>query len=122
MKTILLLSLLLVPSIAYSQNPVATASQKFGWDQDIAEGENVPALVFKYYADGSTTGVVFTGVICGGTAPTLSCTVPIPAFTPGNHSIRISASNIAGESALSVPFDFALIVVPAAPRAIRIVN
>ena len=124
MKLILtILTVLLLPAISYAQqNPQATSSMKFGWDQDISADEDVTALTFKYYADDSSVGVPFTGVVCGGTAPTVSCSVPIPAFTPGVHSIRISASNIAGESALSVPFGFALVVTPAAPRSIRLVK
>ena len=122
MKKLILVALLLLPSLAYAQVPQATSSQKFAWDQDVAASENIPALMFKYYTDGATTGVILTGVVCTGTAPTLFCSVPIPAFTPGTHSIKLSAINIAGESALSVPFDFALVVTPSAPRLIRVIK
>jgi hypothetical protein len=100
--------------------PPASANQKFAWDQvalDLAEAQG---YTYKYYPDGSTTGVVFQNVTCTGAASPFVCTTPIPAFTPGNHTITITAGNVAGESDKSDPFAFAFVVTPGKPTRIRI--
>lgn len=76
---------------------------------------------YKYYPDGSTSGITLSNIVCGNgaSATSFQCTAPFPAFTPGKHTLTISATNVAGESTKSSPFDFSFVVVPAAPANLR---
>jgi hypothetical protein len=98
----------------------ASPNSTIQWDQPAPTLADAQAYTYKYYADGSTTGVVFNGVTCNGTASPFTCTVLFPAFTPGNHTIRLTAQNIAGESTPSSPFGFTFVVTPSSPNNIRI--
>lgn len=113
---------LLFPSFAQAQPPVGSTNQRFAIDQQAPTLADAQGYTYKYYPDGATTGVNFTGVICAGTTSPFQCTVPIPAFTPGNHTITITATNLAGESTKSTPFAFNFVVTPSAPTNIRIVT
>ena len=108
---------------AYAQQPPpATATQKFAWDQDAPTLADAQGYTYKYYPDGSATGVTFQNVTCTGATSPFVCSAPIPAFTPGNHTITVTAGNIAGESAKSSPFAFNFVVTPGVPNNIRIVS
>lgn len=111
---LLLALLLLQPS------PVGSSNQKFAWDQVATDLATAQSYTYKYYADGATLGAVFTNVTCTGTVSPFTCSVPIPAFMPGQHTIVISANNEAGESDKSAPFAFAFVVTPGKPTNIRI--
>lgn len=109
-------------SVFAQQPPIGTATQRFAWDQEAPTLADAQAYTYKYYPDSSTTGTAFTGVTCSGTASPFTCSAPIPAFTPGNHTITITASNVAGESAKSNPFAFNFVVTPGVPNNIRIIS
>ena len=117
-KTILILTISLVPVSLLAQQ--ATGNNKFGWDQPAPQLTDAQGYTYKYYPDGSGTAQTFTGVTCTGAASPFQCVVQIPAFTPGNHTIQLSATNIAGESPKSSPFAFVFVVTPGAPTNIRI--
>lgn len=124
MKKILLALALAISSVVIiaQQPPIGTATQKFAWDQDAPTLADAQAYTYKYYPDGSATGVTFAVVTCSGAATPFTCSAPIPAFTPGNHTITLTASNIAGESAKSNPFGFSFVVTPGVPNNIRIIS
>lgn len=105
---------------AYAQD--ASGNQFFAWNQTAPVLADAQAYTYKYYPDGSSTGVTFTGVVCTGTTSPFTCTAAIPAFTPGNHSITLTAANAAGESVQSAPFAFRFVVTPGTPSGLRIVN
>ena len=111
---LLLMAMLLQPQ------PPASSNQKFAWDQVAVDLAEAQSFTYKYYADNSGTGVVFPVVTCTGAASPFVCTAPIPAFTPGQHTITITANNVAGESDKSDPFAFAFVVTPGKPVRIRI--
>lgn len=115
----LLLAFLLFASVASAQPP-ASSNQRFSFDEAAPTLADAQAYTYKYYPDGNATGVTFTGVTCSGTASPFLCSVLIPAFTPGNHSITLTATNVAGESAKSSPFAFVFVVTPSVPANIRI--
>lgn len=119
MKRICLVLLLLAAPAAAQQG---SSNQKFSWDQSAPTLVDAQAYTYKYYPDSAPVGIVFTGVICAGTASPFVCSVNIPAFTPGNHSIQLTASNLAGESTKSSPFAFVFVVTPSVPANIRITN
>jgi hypothetical protein len=117
--TILLVAaawLLLVGS-AFAQT--ATPASRFAFDQTAPDLATANSYTYRYYADGATTGVALT-VTCTGTASPFLCTAPVPAFTPGQHSVTLTAANIAGESPKSAPFAFTMMILPAVPANIRI--
>jgi len=123
MKKMILILFLLTSVTAYAQQPpIGTATQRFAWDQDAPTLADAQGYTYKYYPDSATTGIAFTGVTCTGTSSPFVCSAPIPAFTPGNHSITVTANNVAGESAKSNPFAFNFVVTPGVPNNIRIVS
>lgn len=117
-RIFLIIALLLAPVLTSAQS--ATSANKFAFDQAAPTLADANAYTYKYYTDGSTTANTFTGVTCTGAASPFVCVTNIPAFTPGNHSITMTASNIAGESAKSAPFAFTFVVTPVTPANIRI--
>lgn len=113
------LFILLFPA-ALAAQPPGSSNQRFTFDQAAPVLADAQAYTYRYYPDGATTGITFTGVTCTGTASPFVCSVLIPAFTPGNHSITLTAANVAGESAKSSPFAFVFVVTPSVPANIRI--
>ena len=101
-------------------NAQATSASKLVWDQAAASLAEAQGFTYKLYADGSTTANVLTSTTCTGTASPFVCQNNFPAFTPGTHSITLSTSNAAGESAKSAPFTFTFVVVPSVPGNLRL--
>ena len=99
-----------------------TPSSKLVWDQTAPDLTTAQAYTFTYYPDGATTGTALNGVTCAGTASPFVCQVAYPAFTPGSHTLQLTAKNAAGESGKSAVFSFTFVVVPAVPTNIRIGN
>lgn len=120
----MILSTLLLLNLSYigvfQVPPTATAQNKLFWNQPAQDLTTAQAYQYKWYLDGSATGNQFTGVLCSGVTPTFTCEVQFPPVTQGNHSIRISANNVAGESPLSDPFAFAFVGNPSKPTALGI--
>jgi len=94
--------------------------QKFAWDQAAPDLVSAQGYTYRHYPDGAIVGVVFVAVTCTGTASPFVCEALIPAFTPGSHTVTLSAANVAGESPKSAPFVFTFIVTPGTPANIRI--
>jgi hypothetical protein len=117
------MGLLLMPLVGDAQ--VATPGVSLAWDIAGADLVTVQGYTYRYYPDGATPdgatpGTVLTGVTCSGAASPFTCSVPFPAFTPGSHTLTLTAANVAGESIPSAPFSFVFVVVPGAPSNIRI--
>lgn len=116
-KMIPLLFLLLIPTVVGAQ---AIPTSKLAWDQVAPDLVSAQAYTYKYYPDGSTTGTSLASVTCTGAASPFQCEVAFPSFTPGNHNLTLTASNIAGESGKSSPFAFVFVVTPGIPTNIHI--
>lgn len=115
---LLTLTLLLAAVAAPAQTP--TTGTPLVWDQpNVADAAEAQSFTYRYYADGAATGIVLAGVVCSGSAPVI-CQAPFPAFTPGPHSLTLTASNSAGESAPSAALAFTFVVVPTSPANLRI--
>lgn len=108
---------LLIPSLAHAQ---VTSGKSLAWDQPNASLSEAQAYTYTMYADTSRVDVL-SGVTCSGTS-LVSCQVAFPAFTPGSHTLQLTAKNAAGESAKSAAFNFTFIIVPDAPSNIRVVQ
>lgn len=113
------LILLLFASVAFAQPP-ATGGNKLGWDQDAPSLTEVRGYTYKYYPDAATTGIALTPITCVGTVSPYQCEAPFPPFTPGNHSLTLVTSNLAGDSPHSLPLAFTFIVTPGAATGLKI--
>jgi hypothetical protein len=114
---IVAIAMLSVPVLAQT---TGVPGQKFAWDQAAPDLATAQAYTYKHYDDGAQVGVAFTAVTCTGTVSPFACEVLIPAFTPGAHTLLLSASNVAGESPKSSPFAFTFVVTPGTPANIHI--
>lgn len=120
MKKFLVLLFILCAVTVNAQTP-AGATSKIGWEQSAVSLAEAQALTYKYYADTATTGVALAGVTCTGTASPFQCEVAFPAFTPGQHTLVLTASNLGGESPKSSPpLSFTFVLIPSSPANIRI--
>lgn len=120
-KLSLILGMLLVAGTVQAQS--VTPANKLAWNQQAPDVATANAYVYKYYADGAIVGVMVAATCAAAIAPDTTgetCSFPFPAFTPGSHSLTLTASNIAGESAKSAPITFTMIVTPVAPGSLRI--
>lgn len=115
-KILFTIVILLVTSTAYAQSPPpATGGNKIGWDQSAPTLAEAQGYIYKYYPDASPSGTTLTSVTCTGDASPFKCEVAFPAFTPGNHTLALTAGNAAGESIKSSILSFTFIVIPGAP-------
>ena len=124
MKRVICCLMLALASVAEAQLPPATAKSKLSFTIDGLSGADAQNLVvYKLYIDDSLTGVVLpvTCVSSGGVSvAAAACSASMPAFTPGAHTIVLTASNEAGESERSDPVTFRMVIVPGKPKDVRI--
>jgi hypothetical protein len=121
----LALLLLLLPALSHAQ--IADAGAKLGWDMPASTLGTANSYTYRYYPDGATTGISLTGVVCTGTTSPFPCTVPFPAFSPGTHTLTVTAGTVAGtppvivEGPKSAVLSFTFVVVPGTPLNPRII-
>jgi hypothetical protein len=120
MKRLFLACTFLLAFAGLASAQQAGVSSSLQWDMAAADLATANALTFRHYDDAAMTGVVFTGVSCVGATSPFVCTVPFPAFTPGSHTVAVSAANAAGESPRTAPLAFTFLVIPATPTTLRI--
>lgn len=109
--------IVLVAGFASAQT--GTPTSKLTFNQEAPDLVTAQAYVYRIYADGGASSTL-AGVTCSGAASPFVCSAPFPAFTPGAHTLVLSASNAAGEGPMSAVFGFTFVVLPAAPQGIRI--
>lgn len=97
-----------------------TPTSLLAWDQVAPDLASAQGYRYTYYPDGAATGTVLAAVTCTGAASPFACTVAFPAFTPGPHTLQLTARNIAGESPQSAALAFTFVVIPTAPQNLRI--
>ena len=120
MRVLFALVLLLFSASVQAQTN-ATSTDRFAWD--IAEGL-VAAQRYTYTLE--IDGVLRSGpvaVTCTGFAQA-TCTTPIPALTPGAHTLRVritdTVDGVPINSEFSAPLAFTMRAVPNAPNNVRI--
>ncbi len=120
-KIILILAFLVCASNVYAQNPVAGPTSKFAWTQGADILSDAQGYTYRMYLDVAGPATL-TGVTCAGTTAPYTCQVLVPSMTQGTHSMTITATSAAGESAHSVPFAFAFVAnPPQTPTGMRII-
>lgn len=111
---------LLIPTTGWSQtaNPAATLA----FDQNAVSAAEATSFIYRYYPDGTPLGIgiVLAVVTCSGATSPFLCLTPFPAFTPGAHTLAITAANVGGESLKSTVLAFTFVVIPSPPTNLRI--
>lgn len=102
-----------------AQSQVFIASH-LSWSEAGPDLTTVSGYTYQYFADGATQGTTLTSVTCSGTQSPFTCTVAIPAFTPGAHSLTLEAVDAAGASQASSAIAFTFVVAPATPTNLAI--
>lgn len=113
--------LLSIASIANAQGQVGSLS-RMSWEQGAPTIQDAQSYLYMYYADGNATGLFISGVSCvqANVEMTFTCSAPFPAFSPGTHTITLTARTEGMESDKSNVLTFRFIIVPVAPRLLRI--
>lgn len=118
----------LLAALAFSAVSLAQAGQTqqvyvashLTWSEAGPDLPTVSGYSYQYFADGSTTAAALSGVSCSGTASPFTCSVSMPAFTPGSHSLTLVASDVAGASQPSSAISFTFVVAPSTPTGLAI--
>ena len=108
----LLFVLLLIPNLSYGQ------TRQFAWEQEATSAEAATSFIYKYYLDGRVTGTAIVGTKCSGSASPFTCVSSSPAFTPGTHSIVLTASTEGLESEKSIALTFTVAIM-SPPKNVR---
>lgn len=124
MRTINLLACLILGSIGLAAQapPPVIGGQFFGFDYQDADLASAAVVRFEMQIDSGTWTTV------GIPSDTLPITggktykVPVPAITPGNHTVTFRACNVDLCGGAASPFAFKFVIVPALPTNIRIVG
>jgi hypothetical protein len=95
-------------------------SERIGWDQSASDAVELATYGYAIYVDGARTDA--TGVTCGSSpaAPGFPCSAKLPAMTPGNHTLELTAFVNAGtllESPRSSPVRVNVVVQTAMANA-----
>jgi len=118
-KLVLLILLLVLPTSVYSQ---ATGTSKLVFDQSAPTLTEANSYIYRYYPDTAVSGIPLTTVCTGTTSPFI-CSAAFPAFTPGSHTLSLTAASSASptsESGKSVLLSFTFILIPSIPTNPRI--
>jgi hypothetical protein len=121
MRHLLTALIVLSASTVYAQNPVADPNDQIAFDQSGASLTEVQNFGYKLYIDNDLSGINII-VTCAGAGPLFQCITDLPVLPVGTHTIQLTASNFAGESAKSLPFVFDSVITPAPPASIRIIR
>lgn len=107
-----LLVLMAAPAVAQTDVPNPPGTTKLVWDHD---GLNVTAWKLQIDAEPWTTITPTPPANADG----LGWWVAFPALTPGQHSLKVSACNIAG-CGVSDPLVVNVLVIPTKPTGLRV--
>lgn len=117
--TLTLTFLLVGSNSLYAQ---ATSTNKLVVDQPAPNLATAQGYTYKYQE--GVTSILLTGTNCTGTVSPFPCAFNFPAFTPGAHTITVTASDTSVtpnlESPKSAPLTFTFVVVPQTPLNPRV--
>lgn len=70
-----------------------TTTKKLAWDQPLASGQtfaDVQKYLYAITVDTGTPSPMTATCVNGGT---IACTAPLPALAPGQHTLKLTATN-----------------------------
>lgn len=114
-------------AMAQATTPIV-GTEKLGWDQDANSQADLALIKWQAYLDTATTPVPILNATCGPTkgANGWPCQGDIPALTPGDHSIVLTAYLEVGtnkiESPKAAPLAVRMVVAPTAPINPKIIR
>lgn len=123
MKQSVMVGLLVLVGLGVAHSATAQTvvpSSRLGWDEVAASNSEAGGFTYKYYPDGAATATTIGTATCTGGSSPFACTVPFPTFSPGSHTLQLTATNAAGESAKSAVFSFTVVAIPATPTNLRV--
>lgn len=102
----------------------ATTRDFFAWDLAVALGE-AQTYTFTYEMDGAIhQGPLSVTCIDGITPNSTVCRTPVPALTPGTHTLRVRSTVLIDgtefHSEFSAPLTFSFRAEPVTPAGVRI--
>ena len=103
---------------------VPGSQQKIAWDQ--AAPDLATAQGYSYTVSDSGVALAVESPVCTNspTAGVFICKTPVPALTPGAHSLVVKTSTMIDgtliESPPSVPLAVVMVAVPATPQNLRL--
>lgn len=100
--------------------PQVYVASHLTWNEAGPDATTVSGYTYQYFADSAQTGTALTGVTCTGAQSPFACSVLVPAFTPGAHSLTLESSDIAGTLGQSAAINFTFVVAPAIPTNLAI--
>lgn len=112
-RFLLVITFALFAGVASAQT--GTPTSQLAWDQSAANLATAQAFTYGFYPDSAAVKTALASVTCVGTASPFQCSVAFPSFTPGAHTLTLTASNVAGESPKSPALAFTFVVIPTAP-------
>lgn len=114
-------------AMAQATTPIV-GTEKLGWDQPAADTAELGLIRWQAYLDGAATAVPILNATCEqvkGSAG-FPCRGDIPALTPGDHSIVLTAyfevGTIKVESPRAEPLPVRMVVAPMAPTLPKIIR
>ena len=113
-KMIIVLAIIGLPSLASSQI-TAFPGQSLVFDYDTAIFNSAQVVRFEMKADtGAYVSILIPSVITGAPTGFTRYQTPLPALTPGNHTLTVRACNtsVCGPDASPLGFAFVVIVQP----------
>ncbi len=119
---VVLVCLLGITASPVSAQTPAVPSDKLGWSQS---ADDITKFGFVLVVDGQRQSSQMTGVTCVSASGAYTCTAPLPALTPGNHTLALIAvrtdGTLVAESQPSSPLAITIVVVTA-PAGLKIVR
>ena len=115
MKFFLIITVILVNfSVASAQS-----TKRLQWDIIATSLTEAQSNIYNIVIDNGAVQVV--AHTCAGTSSPFQCSIPMPALTPGTHTVTIQTIEPVNglESARSAPFSFSI---PSLPTGLKIVG
>lgn len=68
-----------------------TGVERFGWDQPAADAGELASFRYAFYVDDARSEVTDVSCAPGPSSGRFTCTAPLPAMSPGAHTLQVAA-------------------------------
>jgi len=80
------------PVVTPPSTPVTvTGTERIGWDQPAADAVELATFGYAIYVDGTRSVASSVACVPAAGATGFACTAPLPALTPGAHSLQVAS-------------------------------